>query len=323
MSTVAAASMFGRSGLARAEPAPEVKKIRLVNVAVTCIAPLYVAEELLRLEGFSDVEYVERPTDSATGPGMLGKGEADLSMWDVMNTIAQIDEGSPIVALAGVHAGCFELFGSDRVKTIRDLKGKTVAVTALRNADHMLIASMLGYVGLNPEKDVNWLPVGLKRAMELFLEGKSDAFMGFAPQPQELRMRKFGHVIVNTAQDRPWSQYFCCTISANRDFAMRNPVATKRALRAILKAADICSREPERVARYLAAKGYEPRYELGLEILKMLPYDRWRQANPEDTIRFQSLRLREAGLLKLDPAQIIAKGTDWRFLNELKKELKA
>jgi NitT/TauT family transport system substrate-binding protein len=34
------------------------------------------------------------------------------------------------------------------------------------------------------------------------------------------------------------------------------------------------------------------------------------------------LRLREAGIIKSSPSRIIAQGTDWRFFNELKRELK-
>ena len=107
--------------------------------------------------------------------------------------------------------------------------------------------------------------------MDLFVEGKADAFVGYAQEPAELRAKKVGHVIVDTAQDRPWSQYFCCMVVANRDFAQRNPIATKRVLRAILKAADICAAEPERVARFLADKLYEPRYAIGLEVMKSCP----------------------------------------------------
>ena len=90
-----------------------------------------------------------------------------------------------------------------------------------------------------------------------------------------------------------------------------------------MKAADVCAREPERVARYLVDKGFEPRYEIGLEVIKSLPYSRWREANPEDTLLFHALRLHEVGMIKTSPNKLIAKGTDWRFLNELKRELKA
>ena len=108
-----------------------------------------------------------------------------------------------------------------------------------------------------------------------------------------------------------------------KEFVAKYPVATKRAIRALLKAADVCANEPERAARYLEAKGYEPRYDIGLEVMKSLPYNHWRDWNHEDTLRFFALRLHEVGIIKTTPNQIIAKGTDWRFLNELKRELKA
>ena len=76
---------------------------------------------------------------------------------------------------------------------------------------------------------------------QLLAEGKVDAFLGFPPAPQEPRARKIGHVVVNSATDRPWSQYFCCMVVANREFVARHPVATKRAVRAILKADQVCA----------------------------------------------------------------------------------
>jgi NitT/TauT family transport system substrate-binding protein len=108
-------------------------------------------------------------------------------------------------------------------------------------------------------------------------------------------------------------------VVANRNFVNNYPIAAKRALRAFLKAGDICAAEPERVARYLVDRGFEQRYSVGLEVLKSLPYHRWRDSNPEDTLRFHGLRLHEVGMIKTNPQRLIAQGTDWRFLNELKK----
>jgi NitT/TauT family transport system substrate-binding protein len=159
--------------------------------------------------------------------------------------------------------------------------------------------------------------------MASFVDGKADAFIAFPPQPQHLRAKKVGHVIVNTARDRPWDQYFCCMIAARSEFVARYPIATKRAVRAILKSADICAREPERAARYIVDKGYEASYEVALDVLKSLSYNRWRTYNVEDSLRFFGVRLHEVGMIKTDPNKLIARGTDWRFLNELKRELKA
>ena len=182
---------------------------------------------------------------------------------------------------------------------------------------------MAASVGLNPVKDIHWVTSASPKPMELFAEGKIDAFLGFPPDPQELRARNIDRVIVNSTIDRPWSQYFCCVLAAHRDYASKHPVATKRVLRAILKAADLCVTEPMRVAQRIVDGGFTARYDYALQALKEISYAKWREYDPEDAIRFYSLRLREAGIIKSNPNKIIADGTDWRFWNELKRELKS
>jgi len=105
-------------------------------------------------------------------------------------------------------------------------------------------------------KDINWVVHPSEESMQLLEKGKVDAFMAFPPEPQVLRAKRVGHVIVNTAIDAPWSQYYCCMLTAHRDFVEKYPVATKRAARAILKAADLCAQQPERMARLLVRKGF-------------------------------------------------------------------
>jgi NitT/TauT family transport system substrate-binding protein len=69
-------------------------------------------------------------------------------------------------------------------------------------------------------------------------------------------------------------------------------------------------------------KGFTPRYAYALQTMQEVRYDQWREYDPEDTMRFYALRLHEAGMIKASPQKLIAQGTDWRFLNALKKELK-
>jgi NitT/TauT family transport system substrate-binding protein len=182
----------------------------------------------------------------------------------------------------------------------------------------------LGYVGIDPKKEVIWVSGSdLRDRIKLFTAGEADAFMAFAPEPDDLRKQKIGHSVVNLLEDKPWSQYFCCTFAGNREFVRTKPVATKRVVRAILKGADICANEPERAARLIVDQGIETRYDISLQVVKALPYRQWRDVHPEDTLRFHALRLREVGMIKSTPEKLIAQGTDWRFLNELKRELKA
>jgi NitT/TauT family transport system substrate-binding protein len=158
-------------------------------------------------------------------------------------------------------------------------------------------------------------------SMQLLAEGKIDALIGFPPVPQELREKKIGRVVVSSGLDRHWSQYFCCIVAAHQEFVRKHPIATKRALRAIMKATQFCAAEPERAAGLVADKGY--RYDYSLQTMKEIAYARWRDYNAEDTVRFYALRLHEAGMIKSSPNKIIAQGTDWRFFNELKRELKS
>ena len=304
-----------------AELPPETTRIRLHKIPVICIAPQYIAEELLKAEGFTDVQYVAGEAAFEPYPG-LAAGRIDISMAFVAPFLIQLDAGLPLVFLAGIHVGCFELFGTERVRAIRDLKGMRVGVPGIGSAHHVFIAAMAAYVGLDPQKDINWVVHSIADSVRLLADGQIDALVGFPPVPQELRARKIGQVVVNSGVDRPWSQYFCCIAVANREFMQKHPVATKRALRAILKATDICALEPDHAAHLIVDKGYTPRYDYALQTMQETPYNHWREYDPEDTVRFYALRLHEVGMIKSNPQKIIAEGTDWRFLNELKQELK-
>jgi NitT/TauT family transport system substrate-binding protein len=321
LSSVGVASLIGAPDSDAQDARLETTTVRIAKIASICIAPQYVADDLLRAEGFTDIRYVltEPGTSSARA---LARGEIDFTTNFSPPLIVAIDAGEPITIVAGEHVGCFELFAREGIRSIPDLKGKTVGVQALGTSQYLFVSSMAAHVGLDPAKDIRWVTSSSPKPMELFAEGKIDAFLGLPPEPQELRARNIGHVIVNSAIDRPWSQYFCCMVAGHRDYVRKHPVATKRFLRAIVKAADLCATEPERVARRIVDGGFTARYDYALQTLKDISYAKWREYDAEDTIRFYSLRLREAGMIKSSPNRIIAQGTDWRFFNELKKELK-
>jgi NitT/TauT family transport system substrate-binding protein len=303
------------------EPPPETTTIRLAKSRSICIAPQYVADELLRAEGFTDVRYVMSDGGVKQSKG-IANDEIDFTLHFSAPLLIPIDADEKITIIAGVHAGCFEVFGNEHIRSIADLKGKSVGVQDIGASTHVFLSTMAAYVGLNPAKDINWVTSPSITPMELFADGKIDAFLGFPPEPQALRARKVGRVVVDSSLDRPWSQYYCCMLAGNRDFIRKHPVATKRVLRAILKATDFCVNDPEGAARRLVDGGYTTEYKYALQTLKEVRYDKWREYDPEDSILFWALRLREAGLIKSSPNRLIADATDWRFLNELKRELK-
>jgi NitT/TauT family transport system substrate-binding protein len=336
LSAASAAGIFSaRASLAEEGP-PETTTIRirvdpgvvkLVDQGVEnpiCLAPKYVAEELLRAEGFTDIRYIAVQGGPAYTQA-LARGDIDFAMMFAPGVVRRLDAGVPITGLAGVHPGCFELFVHERIGTFADLKGKHVGIDEGHGSTEQLYVSiMAAHVGLDPQNDIKWVTTDeVASPMDLFVRGTIDAYLAFVPQPHHLRARKIGRVLVDMALDRPWSQYFCCILVGHPDFVRQYPVATKRALRAILKATDLCAAEPDRAARRLVERGFAQHYDMAHKVLTELPYNVWRELDPEDSLRFYGLWLHEFGMIDSTPNQIIVEGTYWRFLNELKRELKA
>ena len=315
-------ALAGAAGLIRAplvlasEPSLEITTVRLQRPGL-CVAALDIAEALLRADGFTDIRYVD--AIAATAP--VSRGDVDFAAIYPSDAFRVIDTGNAMTLLAGLMVGCFQLYARDGISTIAGLKGKIVGVQ--HSNAHALVTLMAAQVGLDPAKDIQWVTLPSAKPIELFMEGKIDAFLGFPPEPQELRTRHFGRALVNTAVDRPWSEYFCCMLAGNPNFVRAYPIATKRVLAAILKATDLCATEPARAARQLVDQGRDVRYDFAFQTLSENGYDKWREYDPEDTIRWYALRLNEVGLIKSGPQKIIAENTNWRFLNELKRELKA
>ena len=305
-------------GLAE-EGALETTTVRLPKISSICVAPQYVADELLRAEGFTDIRYVATGTNA---PEAIARGEIDFGSNFAPVLVTGLDRGFPITALGPEHVGCFEVFGRQGIQSILDLKGKSVGVEAIGSPTHLFLSVIAANIGIDPSKDINWVTSGPVKPMQLFMDGKIDAFLGLPPEPQELRARHVGRVLLDSAVDRPYSHYICCLLIGSRDYVRNYPVATKRVLRAILKANELCATEPARAARRLVDGGFTDRYDYALQTLTELPYDKWRDYDPEDSVRFYALRLHEAGMTKSSPQKIIADGTDWHFLNELKRELK-
>lgn len=320
----AALGWWPATGTASTGPPLETTTLRLRYWDPACWAPFYLAEPILREEGFTDIRYIAGPGTEL--PEMFKQGRVDLSPeFSVLSMYNVETQGSPLKFLSGLHVGCYALIGSDRVRSVRDLKGRTVWAGSVQyGGPHLFFSAIVAYVGLDPRKDIKYVWVKKDEALDLFQNNKIDAFISFPPGPQELMAKGIGRLLVDTNVDKPWSQYFCCMVVGRSDFVQNNPIATRRALRAILKATDMVSRDPAAATReLLSRKIIKVRDEkFVLQTLKEIPYGRWREYNPEDTIRFYALRMRDTGMLKTNPQQFIAQHTDWRFINELKRDFR-
>jgi NitT/TauT family transport system substrate-binding protein len=314
-----------RRTLAAEHSALETTTVRFADFpGSTCTVPQFIAAELLRQDGFSEVVMVDTENNTTSVP-MYERDQIDFSFELASALALGMDMGISTKVLAGVHVGCWMLIARDDINSVVDLKGRRVGAGPTAGSDpHVYISTLAAYVGLDPKTDIEWVYSDIS-APKLFEEGKVDALLSFPPEAQAVRRQKIGHVIVNSMSDRPWSQYFCCMLMANPTFTQSYPVATKRVLRAVLKAADICIADPQKAVQLLVDRKEIPleQSDDALTAIKEIPYRAWRDYDPEDTVRFFSLRLHEAGMITTSPQKIIADGTDWSFLNEVKRELKA
>lgn len=310
------------AGNARADDGPpETTVLRLPHDPSICIAPIYIADALLRAEGFTEIRRVAYPDYSADQSVL--RGDVDFDLQSPVWCAAKIAAGEPITVVGGVHAGCYELFANPPIGTVSELAGQRVGVPAVGSAGQLFVALMAANVGLDPDRDISWVESPTGNFMALLEVGEIDAFLAFPPEPQELRARGVGRSILNITTDRPWSQYLCCLAVASRPFVEHHPIATKRFLRATLKAADLCETEPTTAARLLVTGGYLTDYDQALATLVELPFQAWRNYDSVDSLRFYAIRLHEAGLITMSPQSVLATGADWRFYDEIRRELRA
>src|SRR5262249_26643682 len=212
LSLAGATALFGVCPNALADEAPETRTIRFARNASICVFPQFYLQETLRAEGFSEIGYIESSAVRTLEP--IARGTADFAVSFGLGQILEIDAGSPITILGGVHVGCYELFARESIRSVPELKGKSVG---LETASPVLLKLMAANVGLDPEKDFNWVTDRKLKPLELFAAGKIDAFLGFPPEPQELHERRVGHVVLSTTADRPWSDYYCCMLAGNAE----------------------------------------------------------------------------------------------------------
>ena len=301
---------------------PETTAIRLFSLPpANCIAPQYTAEPFLREEGFSDIQY-PRLTYKDVMP-RLAAGEVDFGVGYMALLAPYIADGAPFVMLGGIHLGCWQVVATGDIKSMRDFKGKTVAIAGRRFTDGLFMALTLANVGLDINKDVNVITPPPTEFAQLLSSNQVDAVVALPPFSADLRAKGIGRVVLDSVVDPPWSNYYCCTAWANRGWLEKHPVAAKRALRAMVRGADVVDKDPQGAARFMVDRGYTTNFDYTCDLFKRMPYDAWRTYDPVDSVRFYSLRLKEAGLMDATPEQILDRGTDFRYIEQLRKELRS
>ena len=159
LTAASAAGLLGlRTGIAAAKPPPETTSINIVydpDIPILYYGPQYVATEMLRLEGFTDIGYAPFIDAGLNDAEVVGVGNADISACWVGDLITEAESGVPVVGSNGMHIGCNEVFAHEGIKSFRDLKGKKVGLYTEGSAEPKWFAMVFAYIGLDPEESLH------------------------------------------------------------------------------------------------------------------------------------------------------------------------
>ncbi|HAF10164.1 MAG TPA: hypothetical protein DCK98_08810 [Chloroflexi bacterium] len=300
-------------------PPPETTSIKLA--AGACDSAIFGAERFLREEGFTDVQFTDALTATAITAGNANIGNAFPQAF-----FNSVESAPKVVALGGLHPGCIEIWAQPGIASVKDLKGRTITVPskALASLPYTWMAMALKQAGVDP-KDVNFVVQADADLLKLYLDGKSDALFVATTAAAALKTNPAnkGHAIFSQVMDEPWKSTNCCCIIASEPWYRANPIAAKRAMRAIYRTADALPTDRADAAKLATDKGLfggAPALANVREAANMVPLD-WRTYDLEKAVRFYAPLLTDVGVLKASTDDLL-KAVDLKIFKELSTELK-
>ncbi|HEY7116819.1 MAG TPA: ABC transporter substrate-binding protein [Tepidisphaeraceae bacterium] len=282
---------------------PEVSKIRVGYIGLSCEAPIFTAVEkgFFKEEGL-DVEMVR--CQWAQYKDVLALGGFDITHHLVMYFLKPIEQGMDVKFTGGIHRGCLRVQAptNSPIRTVKDLRGKRIGVPGMGTPPFIFANRVLGANGIDPAKEIQWrvFPAGdLGLAME---KGLVDAVADSEPIGSLLLADGNVKNIADQVNDPPYDQEYCCAVLVNGDFLRKYPRASAAATRALLKGAKWVDTNPVAAARLSVEKKYilsSPELNaIALSKLHYIPS----VSGAEDAVKSAAAEMRVAGML--------LKGTD-------------
>jgi NitT/TauT family transport system substrate-binding protein len=242
------------------------------NAGAVCTVQLPVAID----QGFFakqnlDVELVNfsGSTDQLLEAIATGKSDAGIGM--ALRWLKPLEQGFDVKIVAGTHGGCMRALvpvKSD-IKSVADLKGKTVAIGDLAGPDKNFFSIQLAKAGIDPNKDVDWkqYPGNLLRlAAE---KGEAQAFL--AADPLAYLWLKDGEFReVGSNLDGIYKDASCCVVGVRGSLLREEPAVARALTQALLEGAMFTAQNPEKA--YRSFLPFAPKAATEDDILAMVRY---------------------------------------------------
>ena len=245
------------SGCKKSADSQDSNKVRVGYIGLTCEAPIFTAVEkgFFKEEGL-DVSLVK--CDWKNYKDVLALGGYDVTHHLVMYFLKPIEQGLDVKFTGGIHRGCLRVQAATRgdIRTVKDLRGKRIGVPGMGTPPFIFANRVLGANGIDASKEITWIvyPAGeLGLALD---KGDVDAVANSEPIGSLLLSQGKVRNVADQAADAPYNDEYCCAVLVNGKFLARNPKASAKATRALLKAAKWVEANPKAAAKLSVEAGY-------------------------------------------------------------------
>ena len=259
----------------------ETGKGEPIRVVSTFEGTCQVQSQIAYLLGFYEAEGLKEGVDyeyvdagGETGAVLLSTGKADVAIGLISGMLQPHDNGLEAKAISGLHTGCITLvtLGDSDIKTVADLKGKTIGVTALSSSQHIAALRALRYEGLSGD-DVEFVVYDADSIQQALLNGAVDV-IGLGDYKAAIMAREEGtRIIFDTSTDERLKDENCCVLYASNSAIARKPATLAKMVTAIQKASIWIEKNPELAAQIQVAQGYTVGdVNVNTELLKTYQY---------------------------------------------------
>lgn len=222
----------------------------------TCEAPTFAAlhKGFFKEEGL-DVELVQAGFEQLKQGLTTGKIDAAQSNFAWFKPIEQ---GMNVKLTAGIHTGCIKAVTPQNsgIKSIKDLKGKTVGVDAIGGGPMIALSAKLRENGLDPKTDVQWKAYPGPQLDEAIKKNEIQAYMTWDPFPTQAHDHNNHLYLLDIGADEPFKNNYCCFVGVGGNLVKENPEKAAAITRALLKAAEWVGSNPKEAAQILLDNKY-------------------------------------------------------------------
>ena len=199
---------------------------------------------------FKDEGLDVRPvTLSSSGPIMMAllmSGQADLVIAGAVAILRGIARGAPVVVVGGhLNRMSYALMTDKRLKTVADLKGKTIGITGIGGMGEFTVVESLRRHGLVKDRDFTVLNIeGGPTARIAALRTNKVQAVPLTPGQRVQAERDGFTVLLDTRETL--TEIPSTIVASTREFAGTSPDKAVRFLRALDKANDLIRRDKEK-----------------------------------------------------------------------------